>query len=203
MAATAPVEIKVYAPLPRVVELGGDLNLDAANWRWVHCLTLPVKTFKALRFSRRPYKWIRYAIGIVIGAEGDLSFSPSSPDSMDYSASLPNESGILYYHTNNEERRRMFPVDPDLARSHITDSIHTTRSAHFRDDVAERDGWMCVLYPEMTAEFCDAVHLLPHSKGDEVCYSYSQYVLTHDRNGGSTSSIILGIAVETLPEVTL
>ena len=202
MAATASPEIKVYAPLPRVVMLGGNLNLDPTNWRWVHCLTLPVKTLNTLRFSRRPYQWIRYAIGIVIGAEGDLSSSPSPPDSIDYSAGLPNESGVLYYHTSDEERRRM-SIDPDLARTRITESFSTSRRAHFPSDVAKRDGWMCVLYPGMTAEFCDAVHLLPHSKGDEVCHSYSQSVPVQHGNGGSTLPIILGVAVETLPEATL
>jgi hypothetical protein len=95
-------------------------------------------------------------------------------------------------------------VYPDLTRTRSTESIPTSRRAHFPSDVAERDGWMCVLYPGMTAEFCDAVHLLPHSKGDEVCHFYSQSVpFAHHGNGGSTLPIILGVAVETLPEATL
>src|SRR5260221_151785 len=45
--------------------------------------------------------------------------------------------------------------------------------------------------------YCDAVHLLAHHKGDSVCYSYSQSILAHHRNGGSTFRLILNIAVET------
>jgi len=62
---------------PYVVVLGADLNLDANNWHWVLYLTLPLETLDVLQFSPRPYtEWIRYVIGIVIGAEGDLSSSP-------------------------------------------------------------------------------------------------------------------------------
>ena len=61
------------------VALGNDLNVDPSNWHWVHCLTLPVETLKTLSFSQRPYKWIRYAIGVVVGAEGHLSFSTTRP----------------------------------------------------------------------------------------------------------------------------
>jgi hypothetical protein len=175
----ASPEIQVYASFPRAVALGADLNVDPTNWRWVHCLTLPLKTLTALQFSQRPYKWIRYAIGVVTGAEGDLSSSPNSPNVVDYNAGLPADSDVLYYHTSDEERRRVFPVDPNIGRTNITSSVASTRRAQFRDDVAERDGRMCVL-TSMNQEYCDAVHLLAHSKGDTVYYSYSQSVLTHN-----------------------
>jgi hypothetical protein len=168
MAATPPPEIQVYASFPRAVALGADLNVDPSNWHWVLCLTLPLETLNALQFSPRPYKWIRYAIGVVVGAEGDLSSSPDLPNLVDYDAGLPVESAVLYYHTSDEERRRMFPADPNTGHTHITSSVATTRRAQFRDGVAERDGRECVL-SGMEETSCDAVHLLAHNKGDAVC----------------------------------
>jgi len=59
MDATAHAEIHVYASFLRIVALGADLNLDADNWHWAICPTLPLETLDVLRFSPRPYKWIR------------------------------------------------------------------------------------------------------------------------------------------------
>ena len=167
MAATAPPEIQVYASFPHAVALGADLDVHPSNWHWVHCLTLPVETLNTLQFSQRPHKWIRYAIGAIVGAEGDLSLSPDSLNVVDYNAVLPAESTALYYHASEEERRRMFPVDPDIGRTSITSTVATIRRARFRDDVAGRDGRTCVL-TSMQGGYCD----LARSKGDRVCYSF-------------------------------
>jgi hypothetical protein len=128
MATAAPPEIQVYAPFPRAVEFGTDLNVDPSNWHWVHCLNLPLETLKALNFSQRPFKWIRYAIGVIVGAEGHLSFSRDSPDVVVYNDDLPVDSAVLYYHTSDEEKRRMFPVDPNIERTTIMSSVPTSRS---------------------------------------------------------------------------
>jgi|SRR6267142_1825808 len=167
MAATA--EIQVYASFPHVA-LGTDLNVDPSNWHWVHCLTLSVETFKTLNFSQRPYKWIRYAIGVIIGAEGHLLFSHNLPDVVEYNDDLPVDSAVLYYHTSDEEKRRMFPVDPNIRRTTITSSVPTSRMDQLREVVVQRDGNKCIL-ARVPGRLCDAVHLLAHSKGDEVCYS--------------------------------
>ncbi len=161
--------------------IGADLDIDPTNWHWVHCLTVPLETLN--HFSPRPYKWIRYAIGVVVGAEGGLSSSPGSSNLVDYNADLV-ESASLYYHTKDEEKRRVFPTDPSIGRENVTDSVAAARRARFREDVAERDR-VCVL-SGLIQRLCDAVHLLPHHKGASVCYSYSQSVLAHHRNGGST-----------------
>ncbi|KAG6810064.1 hypothetical protein H0H92_013520 [Tricholoma furcatifolium] len=173
MAASAPSEIQVYALLPHAVTLDADLDVHPSNWHRVHCLTIPVETLNALQFSQRPLKWIRYAIGAIFGAQGDLSSSPDSPDAVDYNAVLPAESTALYYHTSEKERRRMFPVDPDVERTSIPTSISPPRNAEFHNGVAERDGSKCVLtgYPQ---EVCDAVHLVAHSKGDEYIADYTR-----------------------------
>src|SRR5258708_1056736 len=172
-----------------LVALSVDLNVDPSNWRWVHCLTVP--TLNTLQFSQRPYKWIRYAIGVVVGAEVDLSSSSDSLNVVDYNAGLPAESAFLYYHTN-EEKRRMFPADPNIGRTNVTDSnnIATSRRVQFREDVIERDRVLAGL----EVMFSNAVHLLAHNKGDSVCYYYSQSLLAHHRNGGSTFRLILSVA---------
>ena len=59
---------------------------------------------------------------------------------MDYNAGLPVESASLYYHTNDEEKRRIFPADPNIGRTKVTDSVAPARRARFREDVAGRDG---------------------------------------------------------------
>jgi hypothetical protein len=163
------------------------------NWHWVHCLTLPLETLKTFNFSQRPYKWIRYAIGVVVGAEseGHFSFSHNLPDVVEYNDDLPVDSAFLYYDTSEEEKRRMFPVDPNIDRTTSMYSVPTSRTDRFREVVAERDGNKCVL-SNTDEEFCGAVHLLAHSKGDVVCYSST---LTP-----SLSSLTIAMAVVHSPQ---
>lgn len=40
--------------------------------RWISILEFPIPDLTQLRLSKKPYKWIRFATGIVIGAKGDL-----------------------------------------------------------------------------------------------------------------------------------
>ncbi|KAF8959530.1 hypothetical protein BDZ97DRAFT_1390100 [Flammula alnicola] len=184
----APPQIDVYAQLPLNVALGTDLNLDTTNWSWVHCLALPLGTLNSLQFSQRPYRWIRHAIGVVVGAEGFLSTSYDLIGGVDYNAALPAESAVLYYHLSDAERRRMFPADPSIGRTHVTSSSSsepTTRMAEFRNEVAQRDGRKCVL-TGLEETVCDAVHLLPHSKGDTYISTY-----TRGRSRSSTGDDII------------
>ena len=94
----APSQINVYASLPQNVVLGDGHSLPCANWCWVHCLSLPLEELNTLQLSQRPYKWFRYAIGVVVGAEGVLSASCNSHDIVDYddTASLLTGSADLY-----------------------------------------------------------------------------------------------------------
>src|SRR5258708_39709971 len=90
---------------------------------------------------------------------------PNSPNVVDYNAGLPAVPMNLYYHTNEEEKRRMFPADPIIQGTSVTaNSVVTTRRARFCEDVAERDG-VCVL-TGMRQTYCDAVHLLARHKGE-------------------------------------
>ena len=202
MDVAHPPQINVYACFPLAVEPGSDLNVDPSNWCWVHCLTIPLETLNTLQFSQRPYKWIRYAIGIVVGAEGHLSSSSNFPNTVDYNAGLPAESATLFYHISNEEKQRMFPFDPNMGCTNITTSVATTQREKFRDEVAVRDGRQCVL-TGVDDVSCDAVHLVAHSKGDIVCYYFSQSIVAHHHNCSSTLQLIPSTIVETPPEVTL
>jgi hypothetical protein len=151
-----------------------------------------------LQLSRRPYKWIRYATGVVAGVHGHLSTSPNSSNFVDYNAGLPAESSVLYYHTTDDGKRRMCPIDPHVLRTNITSSVATTRRAQFRVDVKERDeGCVVTGYPDTAF---DAVHLLAHSKGDSVCSPYIHSDLAQHRNGDSTLQLILSAEVEILLE---
>lgn len=186
MAETAHGKIKVYASFPHLIASGTNPSFDPSNWHWVHCLTFPMERLNELQFSPRPYKWIRYAIGVVVGAHGDLSSSSNRLNIVDYNASLPTESQSisLYYHTSDDERQIMFPIDPNIGCTNVTSSTATTRRAQFCSDVAMRDGKQCV-FTGLQELFCDAVHLLGHSKGDSLCYTYSFLVLivAHHYNG--------------------
>ncbi|KDR81847.1 hypothetical protein GALMADRAFT_135242 [Galerina marginata CBS 339.88] len=72
----------------------------------------------ALDLGPRPRKWIRYAVGVVIGAEGVLSASPD----------LLND---LYYLVSNNENRRMFPADPHILQTPVTLSVHAPLRVDF------------------------------------------------------------------------
>ena len=169
----SPCRINVYASLPLAVESGADLDLNPMNSAWVHCLTLPLETLNAVHLSRRPYRWILYAIGVVVGARGILYAAPRSSVDLDFAGPL-TESADLHYYICDDEKQRMFPIDPNIGRTHVTSSVRMARGFQFHDAVAERDARRCVL-ADMLEENCDAVHLLAHSKGDTVCYGHFQF----------------------------
>jgi len=196
MAAIVPPEIQVYASFPKVLALGHDLNLHHSNWHWVHCLTIPIDTLKELKFSQKPFKWIRYAIGVVVGAEGGLSFSSDPLNVVNYDAGkFPALTTILYYHINDNEKLRMFPIDPDIQRTIITSSLASTQRGCFRDGLATRDENRCIVTGITHDCQLEIAHLLSRSKGDKVYHSCSQSVLA-DHLHGSTLRPILGVAAE-------
>jgi hypothetical protein len=139
-------------------------------WEWQKCLVFPVSKLNDLQFSSKPYKWIRYCTGVVVGARGELSTERDSPNpvTMDYDSGI---SGVsidldLYYHIADQEKRRMFPIDGKIVGPRtVTSSRTSTRRDEFFEDVVVRDE-RCVVTGD--SEYCDAAHLLPHSKGDKV-----------------------------------
>ena len=179
----AAPQINNYAALPQKAVLDTGLSLRRTDWRWIHCLSLQLKELNKLQLSQRPYKWIRYAIGVVVGAEGILSTSHDPHDIGDYdTAALLAGSAGLYYHTSEEEGEKVFPVDPYISRAHTTSST-TTRREPFLDNVAELDEEQCVL----TDAEVDLVHLVAHSKDDKVHYSHFRLVLAYHRICGSNN----------------
>lgn len=164
-------QIIILASFPDKVDI--PLDLTAANWKWISVLTIPINELLRLNFSLKPYKWIRFAIGVVIGAKGDLC--DMAGNRIDYEASeaqLPSSSLTLRYHVNNNEKLKLYPLDPQLLNARATSTKPSTRSNIFRDVVMERDGGLCLL-TDALPRVCDAVHLLAHSKDDLVCFSYS------------------------------
>ena len=129
--------------------------------------------FNARRYSTRPYKWMRFVTVIIIGAIDVLSpecgDSPC-PQSCDYdlSGDLPEQSLDLYYHTSDEEKKQMVPIDPDFVRENISVTHPSLCAPNFRRNVSARDGARCVL-TEKHSDICDAAHIVPVGKGDEVC----------------------------------
>ena len=163
-------QINVYASLPLNLTPGGDPDVHPDNWLWIHCLALPLQTLDMLQFCQSPYKWIHYIIGVVIGAQGILCTSPETPEAMDYNAVLPTRSVQLYYHTSNKEKQRMFPIVPGFSHTHITSTVSTNSTSQkdeFYSNVAKRDREQCVL-TSAEARYCNAIHLLPQSRGDMV-----------------------------------
>ncbi|KAH9986093.1 hypothetical protein BJV74DRAFT_845570 [Russula compacta] len=161
--------ISVHAQFPKHVMPNNELNLEPTNWEWRASLAFPVSRLNDLRFSSKPYKWIRYATGIVVGARGELCTDRDlgNPAPIDYDSPLSSVSIDLYYHTTDQEKRNMFPIDPRLADARtITSSRTSTCRDDFWEDVEDRDG-TCVVTGDPPIA-CTAAHLLPHSRGDTV-----------------------------------
>lgn len=92
-----------------------DTVSDPTCWKWFHCLDFPVDELRRLDFSPRPYKWIRYSTCIVVGVEDHLSRLQDTFDCFNYNSdALPESLVDLYYHMDEEEKIRIFPLDPDL-----------------------------------------------------------------------------------------
>lgn len=160
-------EITVYAELP--FSLTKPLDLAPENWSWVHCLTFPVGDLLRLKLSSKLYKWIRYATGVVVGAQGDLFDVEGRL--INYDSDLPPASIALRYHLSDAEKRRMFPIDPHFACSTVSSSVTTAGVPDFYRNVEIRDRACLVTGDGPSA--CDATHLVAHSKGDLVCHFFS------------------------------
>ena len=65
-------------------------------------------------------------------------------------------------------------VDYEGLNDRITTTDGTARRVDFRECVLERDGPACVV-TQAQGEDCDASHLIPHCKGDDVRFVVSSY----------------------------
>ena len=168
LMANPSATIRVYAQFPKKLTPNTDLDLESTNWMWVPCLAFPINELNLLGFSSKPYKWIRYATGVVVGAHGHLCTQRDLPATrVAYDSALSVTSMDLYYHTTPGEKRCMFPIDPSINNPKVATSTGTsTCRTTFRQDVELRD-LSCVV-SGLAADVCDAAHILPHGKGDQV-----------------------------------
>ena len=65
-------------------------------------------------------------------------------------------------------------IDHEGLNERITSTAQTPRRTTFRRDVIRRDGPVCVVTEGVRGD-CDAVHLIPRGKGDEVRFMVSSY----------------------------
>jgi hypothetical protein len=162
--------------------------------RQVLALSIPFSDIE--RLSLRPVKWLRYVTFAVCGAHGDLSATPNGPPVKYDSISLAGPIAESYYYTFQGKSiftdlklvaRRQYLVfmpgdhhliDHNAMNDRMTSSVKTLRSSRFRDEVMARDGSRCV-FTRADGDICDAAHIIPKSKGDEVSsFIASSYCLT-------------------------
>lgn len=180
MATSLLVNVKVHAPLPHDLENTG-ANSSFDDWLWIHCLTLPVKKLNALQLSSRLYKWICIAMGVTTGAKGHLTSSLDLSEVVDYNAAhLQPEHPNLYYHIGEEERPWVFPVDPCILHKYITSGVPTAWRTAFHSNVVGWNKRRCVLTQVPEAD-CDTIHIISHSKANEVgCYYFQSVAYQND-----------------------
>ncbi|KAG9307945.1 hypothetical protein JVU11DRAFT_12820 [Chiua virens] len=148
------------------------------NWDWAHILNFRVDLLAEMQFAPNPYKWIRYATSVVVGAQGVLSTVPDSPGHGMPNNELPAASMDLYYHMTEEERNAMVPIDLDMEKRTRYTSVASFGRSSFGRQVRDRDG-TCVLTGMRTIE---AAHLLQHSKGDGYIAQFTSH-RSRDRAG--------------------
>jgi len=130
-------------------------------------LIIPV--VDASRYSTKPLKWIRYIMAAVVGCEGVLVPYTEDEHGQEGQTDLP----LNLEETAPQQRKLCFIPEGPISfidvdgLNHLKSSQVTTPSrAEFRDDIVERDGSSVV--NGLRKELCEACHLIPHSKGNEV-----------------------------------
>jgi len=63
-------------------------------------------------------------------------------------------------------------IDSEGLNDRMTATVGTAGLHRFKDNIIQRDGPACVV-SQVRKEVCDAVHLIPRSKGDEVRFVVS------------------------------
>jgi hypothetical protein len=157
-----------------------DIHLRIDNSQ-VLALSIPFNDIQ--RLSIRPLKWLRFVTFTVCGACGDLSATPDGP-AVDYdSIALGSED---YYYTPQGDASWVSTcgsllihccvvigdyhlVDYQTLNDRITSSEQTTRRSDFRRSIIQRNGEFCVVTRTLGI-YCDAAHIIPRSKGDEVLF---------------------------------
>ncbi|KAK0447309.1 hypothetical protein EV421DRAFT_2017567 [Armillaria borealis] len=124
--------------------------------------------FTGCRILTKAVQMVCYAgySGCIMGAEGDLSFTPDS-SSADFNYEGPLHSCDLYYHTHGP----IFPIDPDVENASKTDHSDVDALA-FGISILEHDK-SCVA-TGMKPSSCRTAHLIPQSQGNQYIKAFTQ-----------------------------
>ncbi|KAI0284833.1 hypothetical protein BC826DRAFT_919135 [Russula brevipes] len=117
------------------------------------------------RLAAFPFRWLRYVMFTICGARGDICTINGPVTPVDYDETEITGDANTYHYL-------LFPleacafIDSEGLIDRMTATVRTARLHRFRDNIIQRDGPACVV-SHMRKEVCDAVHLIPRSKGDE------------------------------------
>ncbi|KAH9980933.1 hypothetical protein BGW80DRAFT_1247775 [Lactifluus volemus] len=114
------------------------------------------------RLAIYPFRWLRYVVFAISGARGDLSTTLEGPY-VDYDRTEIADAEIRCYYWPSENWAF---VDREGLNNRLMATNQTLCCPDFRNDVMRRDGPSCVV-TQLAEEGCDAVHLIPQSKGNE------------------------------------
>ncbi|KAK0502306.1 Fungalysin metallopeptidase-domain-containing protein [Armillaria luteobubalina] len=118
------------------------------SYRNEQVLALSILIVDIKRLSIRPLKWLRYVAFTVFGTIGHLALTADGSAVEDENITWESQDRLCedYYYI------------PDVQQNHA--------SRNFRQSIIQRDGDSCVFTGEELS-VCEAIHLLPKSKGDE------------------------------------
>ena len=124
---------------------------------------LDIPTNDAATYSIKLLKWLRYVMSCALGTQGSLVKHPEDGGGPSVNLESVDTIGLKL---NFVPDGQVQLVDLE-GLNHLTSSRLSTDSClGFDEAVKERDGGCVITGRTM---FADGVHLLPHSKGSEVC----------------------------------
>jgi len=154
------------------------LELDNTQHR---ALSIPMDT--CMQFAISPLAWLSYLGFTICGSEGHIANTPYGEQLEYHPVGVQVHPGIYYYIAGGESfcgilgPHSPLILDPRWLDIEMMDdrasyaSGRTSRRADFRQDIINRDG-TCVM-TGTPPENCQACHIVPHSKGDQVCPNIS------------------------------
>jgi hypothetical protein len=127
------------------------------------------------RLAVFPFRWIRYVMFSICGVGGDLLTTLNGLP-VDYNRTEFADTENTYYYRpfGNPSSGDCVFVDNEGLNDQLTSTVQTPRRSRFRADVIRRDGPACVVTHD-SEQVCDAVHLIPRSKSDEVRFVIGSY----------------------------
>ena len=148
------------------------------------CLTIPLET--CTRFATYPLAWLSHLGFCLCAREGHVSNSDNGPE-IEYRDSPAITPGIYHYiiaegasYSCIHDIFSPLKLDPLWLEQVMNDrssfeSAHTAHRQDFRQDIIDRDA-TCVV-TNATQHICQACHIIPHSRGDQVSQKISPRLL--------------------------